>query len=200
MNTYDHPEWIRFREEVIKLDGGRCVRCNRSPADGVVLQVHHKSYIPGRSPWAYCQTECETLCKGCHAQEHGIIMPQSDWVLVASDDLGDMCGECEYCGTELRYIFAIVHPKWGSMAVGTDCCDRLTVTREASEYHESYIKKREQRVRFLNSKRWRWRDDAWWITQKGIKVFEFIDAGDAEIRLYGYLQRMRQRHRKESAF
>lgn len=170
MNTYNHPEWIRFREEAIKLDGGRCVRCTRSRADGVVLQVHHKGYAPGRRPWDYCHTECETLCRGCHAQEHGIIMPQSDWILIASDDLGDLCGECEYCGTALRYIYAIIHPKWGSMGVGTDCCDRLTLTNEASEYHDARIKKREQRARFIDSRRWKWHDDVWWITQQKIEV------------------------------
>jgi hypothetical protein len=185
MNTYRHPEWIRFRVEVIKLDGERCVRCQRSRSDGVILQVHHKSYLPGRLPWEYGHTECETLCKGCHAQEHGIIMPQSDWILIASDDLGDLCGECEYCGTELRYIFAIMHPKWGSMAVGTDCCDRLTMSREASEYHQCYIKKREKRARFIGSKRWRWCDDAWRITQQGIKVCITLQAEKYRISMGG---------------
>lgn len=185
MNTYNHLEWFRFREEVIKLDGGQCVRCGRSRADGAVLQVHHKSYTPGRLPWEYGHTECETLCKGCHAQQHGIIMPQSDWALIATDDLGDLCGECDYCGTEIRYVFAITHPKWGAMAVGTDCCDRLTLTHEASEYHAKYTKARERRARFLTSKRWKWRSDAWWITQRSIKWCIAPYAGKFRISMEG---------------
>lgn len=166
MNVYKHVDWARFREEVIKLDGGKCVRCERSRADGVVLQVHHKFYVPGRLPWKYEHVECETLCKGCHAQEHGIIMPQADWTLLGSDDLGGLYGNCESCGTELRYIFAITHPKWGTMEVGTDCCDRLTLTTKASEQQ----KVREARGRFLSSKRWKEDLGKWTIKQKGIAV------------------------------
>jgi hypothetical protein len=153
---------------VIKLDGGQCVRCGRGRTDGAILQVHHKGYAPERLPWEYGHTECETLCKGCHAQEHGIIMPQSDWTLLATDDLGELCGHCEYCDTELRYIYAITHPKWGSMAVGTDCCDRLTMSSTASEHHAKYVKERDRRARFVNSKRWNSQPDGWHIKRKGI--------------------------------
>src|ERR1700709_1007284 len=100
MNLYGHIEWLKFRAEIIKLDDGKCVRCGRARTEGVVLQVHHKSYAPGRRPWEYPHAECETLCKGCHAEEHGKIMPQSDWELVASDDLGGLNGNCELCETE----------------------------------------------------------------------------------------------------
>lgn len=40
------------------------------------------------------------------------------------------------------------------MAVGTDCCDRLTETDEASEYHDRYLKAVISRKRFVSSKRW----------------------------------------------
>ena len=98
-------------------------------------------------------------------------MPQSDWILIGSDDLGELGGNCEYCGTELRYIFAIVHPKWGAMAVGTDCCDKLTLTSAASEYQDNYLKVREKRRRFLASPRWSAGSDYWTIKQDGIVVW-----------------------------
>lgn len=81
-------------------------------------------------------------------------MPQQGWLLVASDDLGELCGNCELCGTNLRYIFAIEHPNWGSLAVGTNCCDKLTTTTEASEYLNSYINYINRRKKFVNSKDW----------------------------------------------
>ncbi|WP_156359209.1 hypothetical protein [Sphingomonas sp. Leaf242] len=155
MNLYNHSDWARFRDEVIKLDGQRCVRCSRGRSDDVVLQVHHKRYIPGRKPWEYAHSDCETLCKGCHAEEHGIIMPSSGWLLLATDDLGDLNGNCELCGTALRYSYAIVHPGWGSMAVGTDCCDKLTGTTDASEYHDMMLKDRGKVKRFVSSPSWR---------------------------------------------
>lgn len=154
MNLYNHADWARFRDEVIRLDGRRCVRCSRGRDDGVILQVHHKRYIPGRKPWEYAHAECETLCKGCHAEEHGIIMPNSGWTLLATDDLGDLNGNCELCGTALRYSYAIIHPSWGSMAVGTDCCDKLTGTTDASEYHDMMLKDRGKLKRFVSSPSW----------------------------------------------
>ena len=154
MNLYNHADWKRFRGEVIKLDGDRCVRCSRGRHD-VVLQVHHKRYIPGRKPWEYAHSECETLCKGCHAEEHGIIMPTSDWFLLGTDDLGGLNGNCELCGTALRYSYAIVHPSWGAMAVGTDCCDKLTGTTDASEHHDIMLKDRGKLKRFVSSPSWK---------------------------------------------
>lgn len=153
-NLYSHAEWLQFREDGIKLDGGRCVRCLRSRADGVVLQLHHKAYKSGRLPWQYGHDECETLCKGCHAEEHGHIMPRSDWELIATDDLGDLCGNCEYCDTELRYTFLIHHPNWGFMSVGTKCCDRFTDTAEASEHHAEFVRRNARRKKFVSSSRW----------------------------------------------
>jgi len=155
MNLYSHADWRRFREDVIKLDGGCCTRCRRGPNEDAVLQVHHKAYVRGRAPWQYPYTECETLCKGCHAAEHGIIMPQTGWELFGSDDLGDLVGSCELCGTELRYVYAIAHPQWSALAVGTDCCDKLTGNTIASEYHENYLKMCDKRKRFVDSPKWK---------------------------------------------
>lgn len=172
MKQYRHASWVKFRQDVIKLHRGCCARCFRSAAlDGVVLQVHHKRYLRGRLPWEYDTTECEALCKGCHAAEHGHVMPRHGWNWVGVDDLGELAGNCELCGTEIRYVYAIEHATWGALAVGTDCCDNLTQTSEASEHHERYIKTVEARKRFVASKRWKVRTDGkHHIRQKGIHV------------------------------
>lgn len=172
MKAYRHANWIQFRQEVIKLHRGCCARCLRSAVlDDIVLQVHHKRYIRGRLPWEYETTDCEALCKGCHAAEHGHVMPRRGWNWVGVDDLGDLEGNCELCGTEIRYVYAIEHPDWGAMAVGTDCCDKLTQTSEASEHHDKYVKMIDARKRFVASKRWHIRSDGTLtIKQKGIRV------------------------------
>src|SRR5262249_24370175 len=110
-------EWKLFREEVIHLDGGVCVRCSRGVADGELLHVHHKFYAPGRKPWEYPYEACETLCRSCHAQEHGIIPPKDGRELVGDYDLGDLSGSCDYCRTEIRYVFVIQHCKWITLEV-----------------------------------------------------------------------------------
>lgn len=192
VNPYRHADWLAFRLEVIRLDNSRCVRCFKG--DGVVLQVHHKHYVGGRLPWEYPLTDCETLCKGCHAEEHGHIMPRSGWLLVGTDDLGDLSGVCELCGTDLRYTFAIVHPSWGSMMVGTNCCDRLTATDEASRYMDGFGKRRDKLARFVQSTRWKGREGgASLLSQAGStyriqpdgEVFKIVVNGEAGRKQFG---------------
>ncbi len=158
MNFYTRQDWIDFRESVIKLDGGKCTQCNRSRLDGVVLQVHHKRYIQGRKPWEYDYQDCETLCRGCHAAEHGKIIPKQGWECIGSHDLEDLIGYCELCGTNLRYLYLVHHPRWPAMEVGTDCCDNLTGTEYASEHHDKFVKEREMLRRFASSPRWKTED------------------------------------------
>lgn len=171
MNLYTRADWVAFRETFIKLDGGRCLRCMRSRADGVVLQVHHKRYIAGRKPWEYDYADCETLCRGCHGAEHGKVMPKRGWECVGYDDLGDLIGECELCGTDLRYLYLVQHPKWPAMEVGTDCCDNLTGSLEASEHLDGYKKRADKVKRFVSSPRWKPRGPGELkIKQEGIYV------------------------------
>lgn len=82
-------------------------------------------------------------------------MPQSGWTLVSSDDLGELCGNCELCDEDLRYVYLISHPTWGFMAVGTDCCDRLTETEEANAILAETKKRNQRRKNFLSSKKWK---------------------------------------------
>lgn len=179
MNLYTRADWVAFREAVIKLDGGRCLRCFRSRADGVVLQVHHKHYVAGRKPWEYTYDECETLCRGCHGAEHGRVMPRRGWECIGYDDLGDLIGECELCGTDLRYLYLVQHPNWPAMEVGTDCCDNLTGSADASEHLDAYKKRADRVKRFVSSPRWKAKaSGALVIKQAGIAV-TIIKAADA---------------------
>ncbi|MCX7257277.1 MAG: hypothetical protein NTZ64_11205 [Polaromonas sp.] len=138
MKPYRSREWKIFRNEVIRLDGGACSNCGKTASDGAILQVHHKQYFSGRSPWDYPYNLCETLCKGCHAAEHGLIPPKFGWEHVGWDDLGELNGICECCGTSIRYIFLVQHPKWNPMEVGEICCDNLTsigLTQNSEIFH-----------------------------------------------------------------
>lgn len=168
MDLYRSHKWADFRENVMILDGYMCRRCRRARGDGAVLQVHHTEYLPGHKPWDYPEHMCETICKGCHAAEHGIIPPQFGWANVGWEDLGGLDGTCELCGTELRYQFLVCHPKWPPMEVGTDCCDKLTATREASETQKARISYLNRRKTFVSSVRWReQKGDGWLIVEPG---------------------------------
>jgi hypothetical protein len=136
-------------------------------------------------------TECETLCKGCHAEEHGKVTPQSGWELIGSDDLGGLNGNCELCGTELRYIFLIDHENWTAIAVGTDCCDKLTATNEASSFLDGYVKTNDRRKKFVSSTRWRQLNSSeLTVSQKGIAVCISLSNGKYRISMDGVTGRM----------
>jgi hypothetical protein len=159
-----NEEWKNFRAEVFELDGGVCVRCGYNLKDGAIFHVHHKEYIKGCLPWNHPYNLCETLCRGCHASEHGIIPPKTGWELIDEEDLGDLCGNCEYCETEIRYVFYVSHPNWEPLGVGTICCDKLTGTRTASS-------RMSRRARFVTSPRWEKSNGVFSIQQKRINVY-----------------------------
>lgn len=154
MSLYNRKEWKEFRQNVIEADGNKCVLCG-SFGPEVVLQVHHKTYKKGRLPWQYGLGDCETLCKGCHAGEHDIVPPKIGWDYIGEEDLEDLSGTCEYCGTQIRYVFHISHPKAGFMSVGTLCCDNLTDTQIASNEREAQNRFKQRKSRFIKSKRWK---------------------------------------------
>lgn len=171
MHPYHSADWAAFRAEVIRLDGGACLTCGRTKADGAVLQVHHKRYLPGHEPWEYPFELCETICSGCHAALHGLIPPKFGWEHVGWDDLDDLTGTCECCGTSIRYVFMIQHPKWRPMEVGEICCDNLTSTQVASGFMESKRRYAARLKRFVSSPRWSLRPgDVHQIRQKSMNL------------------------------
>ncbi|RJQ57364.1 MAG: HNH endonuclease [Stygiobacter sp.] len=173
--------WDHFRKEVIELDNHTCVKCGRTVSDEVVLQVHHKKYIAGKLPWDYSYSDCETLCKGCHAELHGKIPPKSGWTLHYYDDFGDISEKCDYCGTDIRYVFYISHPSWEPLGVGTICCDDLTSTTYASELKKGLESYSRRLKCFIESPKWNNCDNAWFIIQK--KYFIGIELSKGEYQL-----------------
>ncbi|QOW10855.1 hypothetical protein Q73A0000_11055 [Kaistella flava (ex Peng et al. 2021)] len=152
--SYKSESWKLFRECIIESDGYKCAHCNRNNLE-VILQVHHKKYITGRKPWEYSPSYCITLCRGCHARQHGIIMPNFGWEYLCDEDLGGLNGECDKCGNQMRFAFHIHHENWGFMQVGRQCCDNLTDSNLASNKIDS-VKRFEIRKRnFLKSSRWK---------------------------------------------
>jgi len=154
MDEYRSRDWASFRREVIAFAGGTCSGCGRSPAEGAVLQVHHREYIAGRKAWQYPHSLCDVVCRGCHAAEHGLIPPTHGWEHVGWDDLGGLDGACDYCGTEIRYVFFVQHPKWVAMEVGEVCCDNLTSTPVATDFLKARKARAHRLDTFLSSTRW----------------------------------------------
>lgn len=190
MKQYQCKCWQEFRIEVIELDGGRCKQCGRSEP-GVVLQVHHKKYIPGHNPWQYSYEDCETLCKGCHAAEHGIIPPKTGWHYLGYQDLGAVSANCELCGSNFRYQFFVFHKDWGSMQVGTYCCDALTGTEIASRQIDKQNKYDGRKHRFIRSKRWMEISGRAILRQKGIRIEIAETGGQFYIQLDCYPGRIK---------
>lgn len=49
----------------------------------------------------------------------------------------------------------VFHPKWGTLEIGTDCCDRLTGSNTASEHLTNQTKYNQRKKTFISSTRWR---------------------------------------------
>lgn len=77
-------------------------------------------------------------------------LPQKGWELTAADDLGELAGECERCGTAIRYEHYCSHPQVSrEVVVGCCCCGQLIgspeialswqeeLKREAPRWHKS---------------------------------------------------------------
>lgn len=176
---WSNNNWVIFSEKVKKRDGYQCSHCNRSPPD-VVLQVHHEFYIPDKLPWEYSLSDCTTLCKGCHAREHGIIEPTTGWTLVNIFDLGELSGICEKdgCGNQIRYEHNTYHPQWGYKTVGSTCVDYLT--EEDVRLSESILKTYKKISNFVHSSQW---DTG--FTKHKKKYIESIYNRSHKIRVYG---------------
>lgn len=183
----------------MELDGFVCRQCKRGEPDEVVLQVHHIHYSPGKAPWDYDYRDCETLCKGCHASVHGHIRPKFGWDFLHEEDLGDLTGTCELCGTDIRYVFWIQHPHWEPIGVGTVCCDHLTGTEIASERMRFYSRM----GRFVESRRWKPSVTGIKMVQKGITLEIVPDPGGFRLIMNGKVGRgiyPAERDAKQKAF
>lgn len=178
MSSYKESQWKAFRQSVIELDGYKCHQCGRSK-DEVVLQVHHLEYKSGLKAWEYPTEDCITLCRGCHAQTHGIIQPRFGWEYIGDEDLGDLIGTCENkgCGSNMRYSYTVFHPQWGTLEVGTICCDNLTDSEIASNSKESKLKYESRKRRFIDSKRWE-TDGQKQNIKQGLFEIEIFEAGN----------------------
>jgi hypothetical protein len=190
MDTYRSKAWKAFRSEVFRLDDFACTVCGKTAEAGAILQVHHKRYLPGHMPWEHPYELCATVCKGCHAAEHGRIPPRVGWTHCGWDDLGDLDGECELCGNEIRYVFAVHHSRWGTMEVGEICCDHLTDTTLASNLMESKRRYLTRRRTFVQSSRWHVLGDFHQrIKHKGyrIEVLWTVKVGAYQLKVDGTL-------------
>ena len=116
IQEYQSGFWKEKRLRILQRDNYRCAHCGNQK-DEKDLQVHHLEYVDGNKVWECPDDYLITLCKRCHAEQHGKILPSSGWEYLGSDDLEDLVGECEYCHTDIRYEHYLYHPKWGELTV-----------------------------------------------------------------------------------
>lgn len=121
MDPYRSKKWRTYRAACIRAADGLCLRCASREPD-VVLQIHHPSYEKGKQPWEYPVAHCKVLCRGCHAEEHGIIMPKDGWMILHADLERNMpsspieCGN-PTCQRQVTWHVTIYHPEWGELVV-----------------------------------------------------------------------------------
>jgi len=176
--AYFNKKWFEFTENVQRRDGYKCLKCGRKKGE-VVLQTHHNLYKRGVEVWDYPLSDCITLCKGCHAKQHGINEPTDGWTLISIDDLGGAYGTCEKngCGKEIRYEHLIYHPNCGYKVVGSSCVEFLT--REDQYLSQEVLKVCKKISEFIQNSAWKKG-----YTKKN-NEFYFTTHLHHQIRIYG---------------
>jgi len=176
--AYYNEKWFEFSETVQRRDSYKCLKCGRKKGD-VVLQTHHKQYKRGIEVWEYPLSDCITLCKGCHAEQHRITEPTDGWTLISIDDLGGLYGTCEKkgCGTDIRYEHFIYHPNCGYKVVGSSCVEFLT--REDQYLSQEVLKVFKKISDFIQNSDWEIG------YTKNDKKFYFTTHSHHQIRIYG---------------
>jgi hypothetical protein len=179
-NLWRREEWSKFSKSVKSRDDYKCLQCGRSNNE-VVLQVHHNVYVEGKAPWEYILSDCLTLCKGCHAREHGLIEPVNGWTLLSIHDLGSPVGRCERigCNRQIRFEHFTYHPDWGYQTVGIKCVEHLT--RADRAISEDFIKLYERISDFMKKSVWESGR-----TERGKPFIEAVYKRSHKIRIYGY--------------
>lgn len=176
---YKNYRWIEFSEKVKKRDNYKCQHCMRSQEE-VILQVHHEVYKKGKLIWEYVLSDCITLCKGCHAREHGLIEPTYGWTLISINDLGGLDGICERknCNTPIRYEHIAYHPQWRYKTVGSTCIEFLTEKDKLKS--REYLKLYKKISKILNTTIWENGK-----TKKNNKPFIYMEYNKSILRIYG---------------
>ena len=174
--AYYNENWFNISETVQRRDGYKCLKCGRKKSE-VILQTHHKYYKRGLEVWEYPLSDCITLCKGCHAQQHRIIEPTDGWTLISITDLEGLDGICEKCGTEIRYEHLIYHPNCGYKTVGSTCVEFLT--REDQLLSQDVLKMFKKISEFVQNSEWKIG------YTKNDKEYYFTTHSHHQIRIYG---------------
>ena len=65
-----NPKWQKKRLEILSRDNFSCVVCGNGIETDTALHVHHLSYMKGRMPWEYDNSNFVTLCEHCHSEVH----------------------------------------------------------------------------------------------------------------------------------
>jgi len=182
MYYYARQEWRTYRVRCIEAVDGLCQMCGRGKDDGKTMQVHHPYYVRGRKPWEYPIEHCVVLCRGCHAEQHGLIMPRDGWTVLYSDlDSNSPQGpfECENCSRDIMWLVTIYHPEWGDAIVGTECAENLSLGSEMvalKSYHRRL-------TTFVSSPRWGVTPKGFKIHQKGHNALVFAFRGGYRIKI-----------------
>lgn len=176
--SYQNKKWNDFSQTIQKRDDFKCLKCGRGNNE-TILQTHHNIYRKGLELWDYPYSDCITLCKGCHAREHGIIQPKTGWTLISIDDLGDSLGVCEKsgCDTKIKYEHTIYHPEVGYITVGSTCVEYLT--NEDKFISKTAIRIYNKISEFLSHSIWTDR-----VSKNG-KKFICSNHSHHQIRIYG---------------
>lgn len=85
-----------------------------------------------------------------------VAVPHKGWSCWKVEDLGELAGECEFCGTEIRYEHWMEHPEVArSYVAGCVCAGYLEDNYAAPRERERLLKNRAARRARWPKRRWK---------------------------------------------
>lgn len=109
------PRWQKKRLEIMNRDGFKCQDCGH---DDLPLNIHHKYYIYGMTPWDYDNDILITLCEECHQQweydksiinDFTKVLLVDGWTPKQLDDLLRLFRELTPLRNDIEQLKALIH-------------------------------------------------------------------------------------------
>ncbi len=83
-------------------------------------------------------------------------VPKTGWICVGVTDLGAPSAVCEMCGYQIiRYVHHMVHPTYGSLAVGCICAGKMEGDIEKAKKREQDFKNKQARKESFKERKWK---------------------------------------------
>jgi hypothetical protein len=100
-------------------------------------------------------------------------IPHKGWTCLNpdGDDTGEISHQCEMCGTNIRYLYDMVHPDYPTkLTVGSECTLNMSEDYEQIQIRKKLRTSRRNKLQHFINNGWQLKFDRWMRTYHGYTV------------------------------